>query len=498
MDFDRLAKFVEQWGKVIGSLTAMAALLSIFSANTWVSYVLLIISWVVISLWLWPVAFEKTVRESIEQSTYLPKLPKSYQGYFAAIGLALMTIVVWGWIGSQMWSNARSTAQPTLELFPEDRFGIIIAEFTQGSQERLTFSGGIDARDKLYNDVLRLISQQGLGNQIVVQQAGQIKDQEEALAVGQKYGAELVVWGYIPVDQPNSFRPSFTILAKNEDLHTVDPVLFSAEIIGEDTIEASTLLTTRVRVVSSFVLGVIYMTEGDPRDYQLAISIFDQAIIESSNELAASRALQEDLAFNLALLYLMRGRAYAALGNETSALEDYHRALDYRQNFTRAYAAIGNIYYLQRDFDTALIYYGKAQTNWRGVFGIGLISYHQENYDLAIQHIESAQKMAVEEGVLAGGEIEMRLLFTLGMAYKQAGEWERAEVLLDQLCHSNDISENIQEGACIELTPTIEVANTIPAALTLTALPILTESPTPTLLPPTPTLLPTPAPAPGP
>ena len=484
MDSDRLIEFVDKWAKVIGLLAGVGALLANVAKTPWLSCVLAIIGWALMSLWLWHIVRQrKTIRKVLlaKDESVPSRIYKRSHQYAAAAALALITALVWGWVGWRIWLSIRPAPSPSLTIFPGNKFGIIVAEFTQGARERTVYSGGADVRDNLYDDLLRLVAQQGLSGRVLIQQAGPVRSEQQAVDLGKQYAADMVIWGYIPTNQPHSFRPRFTLLCENEDLQAIDPVLFGVEITGRDIAETSALLTERVRAVSSFVLGIVYLAEGEPGDYERAVTILTQAIDEANAEVEQSSVVQRDLLYNLALFYLTRGRAYAAMDESEEALADYEQALKYWPNFGRAYVAVGNVYYARRDFETARIYYEKVEGSWYGSYGLGLVAYHQGQYDLAIRYFDRALSIALDEGIPPSRGIET-IRFALGMAYKQSGDWPSARNLLSQVCFAEGVSPNFQAWACVELTP---------RSPTVTGSPIVT--PLETLLP---TPLPTPTPSP--
>jgi hypothetical protein len=486
MDFERITKYLEKWDKIIALLAAVGALLSGALNNPILAYLLAFFGWFMLSSWLWRIARQW---EPIQK--FVPVFSTKAQKW-AALAALIALIVVNIVFLSVLIENLIPKPKTALTPFSEDKFGIIVAEFTQGAEDRATFSGSADKRDAICIDLQHLIDKQELTNKVLVQPAGPVKDEKQAKEWLDKYQADLIVWGYVPIDRPDSIRPTFTVREQELGVVESDPFA-SIDIVGED---ANTLLTNRVAAVSNYLIGVYYLNSASysnsKGEFSLAETLFSHAINEAEAEINQSGNTLE-LADGLALLYLMRGKAYAALNQSDKALQDYEKALENYPDWVKVYMAIGNVYYNRRDFDTAQTYFEKAQYTWRGLYGLGLIAYHRGDYALALENfmlaLEDAQNSASDHEVV-------KIRFVLGMTYKQLGDWEQTQAFLGAVCSADNVPKNIQSGACSELTPlptntvTMAVLNTSTPIPTITDLPTMlpsaTDSPAPSL-----TLLPT-------
>jgi len=473
---------LDHWGKIAGIVVGFGAMAAYVIDFQYLAIALGIICWSLLAIWLIRIWQQKSqIRDSLIGGDKPPERIYSQRQRLLAIGLLIaITILIWSWVIWQLWGIFRPHPIPKMGVFPKDQFGIIVAEFTIGEQEREIYSGGTDLRNKISNDLERLIAQHSLTTNIEVQRTGPIRDREQAINIGESIGADLIVWGYIPHDQADNLVPNFTILDSQSGLSTIDPVLFGFEIIGEDTVEASSLLSNHIRAVSSLIIGLAYLTDDQVKNFHISADLFSESIELIEEEISPKIGDSVDLKFNLAILYLMRGRAYAALGQDEKAMDDYGMALFYRPEFTRAYLAIGNLHYNNRNFETAELFYKNSEHLWHGKYGLGLIAYQRGEYGEAVEHLTGALEKFLSKGSLEGTKMELSLRFSLGMAYKQLGNWEDAKNLLWEVCYAEDISSSLRTGACSELA---------------SAVPSLTSSSTPSPSP-EPTIKPTELPIP--
>ena len=511
VESDELIRRIDTWTKIATLFSVIAAVVTAAKGVPWLPYVLAVVAWVLLSLWLLRVVdprnrfHEFVVRTIAGEAGSGDAGPASYtvrQQRMAATALVLVSAALLVLIGWGAWSHIRSARlsrpknPPALVPFAEHEFGIIVAEFTLGVETRQPYKGSADDRELIYGDLHRLLEQERLQSRVGIQRAGPIRDKAQAMKLTEQYDADLVVWGYVPHNHCASFRPFLTVAPGSVSAQMADPGPFRVEIAGENTVETENMLKDHVRAASAFVLSMFLLRQEQPGDAQHAVDVLDKAIdligYQKGRATRQSGALQQDLDYNLALLQLMRGRAYAALGQADKALEDYEDARN--ELPIRALAAIGNLYYAQFEFDTAQTYYHQIEYDWRGQYGLGVVAYQEKQYANSISHLKEALDIAQREDSLAE-RTRLTMLFALGMAYKQKGDWSKAESSLDEVCTCKDLPPGFRDGVCSELAEVKAILTEglpTPTEGTAALLPTLLPTATPSLVL---TLLPTSIPA---
>ena len=464
MEIKRISDFLLKWDREIGLGLIIVTIISIALDYVIIAYALVIFAWIFIALWLLKIVVKgkswsrKPGKAGLRYTINYSRI----QRIFAGLGVLIVTVIVWGWIGLTLWNYIELIIPPKLSPFPVDKYGIIVSEITKGSKERNNFLGGADIREKITTDINRLIIQHSISDRVEVQESGIIINEKAAYNLGDRYGADLVIWGYVPSDQPNVFRPSFTIINKKmDDFNLLNPTIFNIEVGDTDTFEANEMLTNRVTAVSSFMLGMVFLNEGQSGDYERAIKLLSRSIREVKDE-AEEHGESESLRYNLSLFHLIRGRAHTRLEKWEEALLDFQKALLYFPDSIRVYTALGNLYYEQKDYDTSEIYYQKALPYWRGTYGIGLISYQRGEYTKAIENFENALSIARESGIQAGSATDIAIQYSLGLAYKQSNDSYKAQEIFRYICESNEHDNEYTTCACRELTitPTTTIVHT--------------------------------------
>jgi tetratricopeptide (TPR) repeat protein len=392
--------------------------------------------------------------------------------------------------------TARPTPTPTLapEPFDESYFGILVADFVRGATERKPFVEGADLAQTTYEDIVRRVERENMSSRVAVRRVGPVRSDDEAQRIGKQHGARLVVWGYVPVEtgrDERCFVPCFTVLASSERLIAVDPVLFGVRVSGLETLELSRQLSARVTGVSAFVLSMVYLTEGEPGDYEQAVRMLDISIESTLEELGRideDDPRRDDLELTLSMFYATRGRAYAAVGDEASGYDDYRVALKYDPHSVRAYHGMGNYHFVRGELDAAYEAFDTARRLdpmlYRPYYGLAIVAYVRGDY----REAEAQLKRAIE--LASARDIELLVAhFTLGLTYLQLGDSERAEIEFQRVVSSENVPQDLREAAGSYLTPTPPVTPTRVPALTMTA--ATTPPPTGKPKPSRPTMLPT-------
>ncbi len=441
MSGDKLLDLLEKWGKYIGFLVAIAGLISIFADSQIVAYVLLAVAWMLIFLWLWGIYHEKPVTPILIPGSMLSRLQKKRRRTVGVM-LVLINIAFGGLLifevsklllktqtpspdtiitpspASSSFPDTISlpASTPSMTLSPFD-FVVVLTEFSQGVNNVYKAPNSADIRDLIYRDLTKTIIRLELDKDVsIINLDGVLASELDARRVGEYYNADLVIWGYIPAEHPGAFRPTFTVLSDVDRWQESDAALFNIGVTGSGS---EMMLTNRVTTVTSFVLAVSYLDRGGKVNFIKALSLLNQGIRDADNEYQLNPASKHDLVYNLALLYLVRGQANAALDREDEALDDFQKSLAYWPDFPKAYAAIGNVYYGRNDLATALENYKKAETKWYGMYGMGLVFYRNNRFQQAVSYFEASKLSAMQANI--SGVPLVKIDYALGLSYY--GPW---------------------------------------------------------------------------
>lgn len=251
------------------------------------------------------------------------------------IALTIVVISVWGY---SAWQNAGL----------EKKTIILVANFEgPNNQDNIRISDLIlrqlrQAVNK-YDDTLIIplktsISEQDGGSQL-------------AKTMGEKYHADLVLWGWYVVSNTDILVTLYIEnLAQLQSIPLPSSQMYSPQaLITElDHFNFQERLSDEMASLVLFVMGSIRY---EAQDYQTATKLFSDIINNSD---------QAGFIVNRPLVHILRGNSYLSGQNYEAALEDYSQALD--SNY--AYAAYSNrslIYMLvQKDYEKALVDLTKA------------------------------------------------------------------------------------------------------------------------------------------
>ena len=189
-----------------------------------------------------------------------------------------------------------------------------------------------------------------------------VPDELAALALGDKFGASMVVYGAIELGRGGRpfVRPAFAITGQaSPGLSIVDTAELWGESVLEDPIpladsdvEASAQLSERAADVVAFMKGLVELVSGD---HELATATFEGT---------APGLLKES-----AVLHFFLGKALSLepLDQWERAREEFESAIDKDSEYAKAYAGLGNMLYLgsinQAPRDEELL--GKAAEAYR-------------------------------------------------------------------------------------------------------------------------------------
>lgn len=410
----------------------------------------------------------------------------------------------------------------SVEPIAPGSFGILIADFTEGLNRSPTFEGK-ELANRTFNALKSRLATSALSSRVELRRICDVRNQVEALKVGQSAEASLVLWGNAAEFAEDTFEPSFTFVSSTVWPSDIDPSILAVELNRVDNADLPSKISARTTSIAAFVIGLIHLNGArTPEDYELAIREFSFAIANTEPELETLRAGSEQELVTkrtLAIFYVMRGRANAALGESQKAVEDYNAAERKDPTCPFVYVAKGNFYYTLANFSRAESLYRQA-ISLGGIpaayYGLGNALFYLDRHRDSIEAYLRAINLIEEKGDDPSG---IRLI--LGTVYKLDRQDQLALEQLDKVVQSPlaSTSEKKQAQDIIAsilnptptpsktptLLPTVIPTDTpmVTATLTRFPTPILTMTPTPTETEApteTPTLTPFPTPTgrPGP
>jgi tetratricopeptide (TPR) repeat protein len=257
---------------------------------------------------------------------------------------------------------AATPAAATLAFAPatDDELLILIATFY--------LTKGTDDRD-VHNEIRRAIQHQiealkDTRLRVAVEPTALPAEvQAEAQALGEKYGARVVIWGSdtgvrITVNYLNLQEPGLVSISETERTQLANPSAY-ASFVTKD-------LPAQLTFLSLFAVGQSYYSEGQ---YDQAVATIEKAVEPLTPEMNPPEAISEAY-FRLGWLYLAprndplaavaaydraialkqdnptyyynRGTAYLRLPDYPAAIADYSQALSLDPKYTNAYYTRGN------------------------------------------------------------------------------------------------------------------------------------------------------------
>jgi tetratricopeptide (TPR) repeat protein len=401
--------------------------------------------------------------------------------------------------------------------FSEGKFGILVADFTEGLN-RVPTPKGIELAGRTFNALRNRLATSPIGDDVEVRRICAVKTVAEALKAGKSGNAMLVLGGNVAEFAEDTFEPSFTFV--NPSISDVNPLLFEVELNRVDSIGLPSKISARAATISAFAIGLIYLREMESRrGYESALRAFSFAITTTESELSdLVVGSEQEVALRraLAIFYVLRGNAYAALNENPQTLNDYSTAEAADPNYSSLYIAKGNYYYALRDFNQAEVEYDKAlelSNLATAHYGLGNVFFYTNRYQDSVSAYLKAITLIETEGKDASG---VRLI--LGTVYKLAEQPELAEEELKKVLKSSWATDfqkqqaqyllaeilNPTPTSVIPLTPKVRETSTLfPTSTALRPTEIGGLPPTDTPLPPpnsqleeTPTLFPADTPIP--
>ena len=299
------------------------------------------------------------------------------------------------WRGGRGWA-----AGPAL---PEGVVGVAVAEFAETADCRAG-PRGREASALVYETLGRELATAGLSRRVALTRVGRVCDAAAAAAAGQKAGATVVIWGWLPQTTEGlvaAFTPTGPAPAASADLARAFEALFTGP---DETL--SLRLSGRAVVLSRFLLGLLYAGQGE---YAAAEALYSAAI--TGVDAAAGSAILQNRALpaappearrTLAVLLTERGKARAALGRAAEARADFAAAEAYNPDYLRLLVARAAEAYGRRDWAAAEAYLRRAALQDEPLptiaYGFGLLDYYRGRYDAAAAQFDRAIALSAADG----------------------------------------------------------------------------------------------------
>ncbi|MEJ2554846.1 MAG: tetratricopeptide repeat protein [Anaerolineae bacterium] len=259
----------------------------------------------------------------------------------------------------------------------ENQTLIIVADFEDRSKGKYS---GIDAAQYIYDKLVGKVERE----YILIRRLRQVVDSNTVKSVGQRYNAELVVWGWYDaltitpyIDRINTMPEH---VSSEEDHHFRLPDL--EEIgLGDTVVDC---LPSKVTYLIFLIFGISEYTH---QDYDLALESLDNALTLASASDKKCPITPGEVHFYLgnvyyrtqdyekalteytdavilenAKVYNNRGNTYHMKGEYQQAVADFDKAVELEPNYGNAYFNRGNSHFELGNYKEALADYTQAIT----------------------------------------------------------------------------------------------------------------------------------------
>jgi tetratricopeptide (TPR) repeat protein len=284
----------------------------------------------------------------------------------------------------------------------------------------------------------------------VIEEESQEAEIEKARALGETYGATLVIWGE---HDGHSAVPHYLVTRERErvvkTVVELEPTAATADL-DQFVMYVSGKLPETVTYLSLFTIGQMYYFD---KEYHKALSLFSSALDsfpsgEAYQESAAAlcfyrgytydRLDKHDLAIadygrsielksDVADAYNNRGVAYAHRGEYDLAIADCNRAIELKPDYVEVYNNRGNAYVGKGEYDLAITDYNRVielRPDLAVTYNNRGVTYdHQGEYDLAIADYGRAIDLKPDYAEAYGNR---------GAAYYHKGAYDQAIADLDR------------------------------------------------------------------
>ena len=189
---------LDKLDKYASIIAAIIAVLTFSQGNRILSYVCVVIGYVLMARFLWRVVTQKSAVEiGIETPRPLPEEweyshPQPWR-WLAGVTLVALTLISFGWVAVSGWGDYQGWHQTREGLLflraKEDELLVIIAQFDNRSTK------GIDPTQRIYDRLRKELGEAGITN-ARLEMAPEIADLDEAREMGKRHEALFVIWGW--------------------------------------------------------------------------------------------------------------------------------------------------------------------------------------------------------------------------------------------------------------------------------------------------------------
>jgi len=351
------------------------------------------------------------------------------------LSLILLALLVaglwWNWRIDRLWANGAP--------IPAEAVGVAVAEFAETADCRRG-PRGREASALVYGALEREIAAAGLGSRVALTKVGRVCDAAAAQAAGERAGADLVVWGWLPESDEGLYGELTVVGAPPA---SADLAGSFAALLSGPGLEPSYRLSGRAAVLARFLVGLVHAGAGDPAR---AAARFSEAIdlVETGPDAA-------ELGETLAVLLTERGKSHVALGDLDAAAADYARAESLSPHSVRLLINLAGLHYLRRDWDAAEEYLDRAALHHdeplpNVAYGYGLLDYYRGDYAAAAAHFDEA--IALSE---AAGQRPVTVWLARGYSYVNMGRCDTAAPSFRAVLDAQDAPAGLRAAAGTEL-----------------------------------------------
>ena len=243
----------------------------------------------------------------------------------------------------------------------------------------------------------------------VIEEESREAEIERARAIGETYGATLVIWGE---HDGHSAAPHYLVTRERERVETVvelEPTAVMADL-DQFVMYVSEGLPETMTYLSFFTIGQMHYFAGE---YSQALSLFSTAL----DHFPSGEAYQE----SAMALRFYRGNTYYRLDEHDLAIGEYDKAIELKPDYADAYNNRGNIHAYQGEYDQAIADFDRAiklKPGYADAYNNrGATYYDKGEYDQAIADYGKAIELKPDLAVA---------YYNRGNAYYRQGEYDLA------------------------------------------------------------------------
>ncbi len=245
-----------------------------------------------------------------------PTIRRPRWGLLIATAVVIILAALIGWTLVRKASERRQLA-PVVPASPGETL-VLISHFANYSE-----SVGYNVAGRIREALQEEFEGEALADSRVATWAQPLTDHDEAVQMGQEYGATLVIWGEY---DSGRVLANFTLPSEQEAVRTVRQVTTPADLSAV----INTELPTTARWVALISVGQVHYAAGR---YQQALAAFERALSYPPGDEGA-----------LASPYFALGYIYGLQGDTDQAIAYYTRAIEQNPSLASAYNNRGVAY----------------------------------------------------------------------------------------------------------------------------------------------------------